>query len=169
MTTAYSVPYVVPPGIDSLEYPARSGNCYKPGDTVWVKQTDIACFLTDMQEQEKAKCFPAYCVDDKGYPTEGYRVLVEVPPEETLPVSVPFLEGCKPPAMVCFHQCGACIYVGYDAEPIMDPEDPAVANGGAPDPNPTCRKIANDDGCVETIFIHNASSVPNLVTLSFYC
>jgi hypothetical protein len=127
--------------------------------------------LINDYEDEGLKCFPEYCVGKDGAPTTGYRVPVTVPAGAIFEQPVAAIEGCRPPAMVCFHYCANCLYVGYDSPPIVDPEDPIAQAGGGADPNPTCRDLVDDKTgeCVEVLHIYNPSDVDVLVTLSYYC
>ena len=170
MVSAYAFEYVVQDSDGPLEYPAGSCKIYQPGESIWVSHTDKMCFFKLLLPEDAPDCcFPEYCVTDKGFTTKGYRVPVQVPAGATIPQPVAAIEGCAPPAMVCFHYCGPCLYVGYDAEPVIDPADPMAATGGGADPNPTCRDLIENGVCVETLYIHNPSAEDVLVTLSYYC
>lgn len=167
MGNPYDTAHVIEEGDGPLCY---NKVVYEEGQSVPLKFGEKLCFeQTQPSADNKPKGFPSYCVDAKGYPTDDYRVIVEVPAMSTSPVDVASIEGCAPPGMVCFHYCSACLYVGYDAEPVIDPKDPIAATGGAADPNPTCRKLIENGKCVEQLFIHNPTDAPVLVTLSYYC
>ena len=162
MANPFDIPYEVTAADAPLTYNRR---CYAEGEIVQVNQNDIGCFLDDaFPDPELGCCFPEYC-DTIEDPTSGYRVPVLVPAGGTIIQPVASIEGCKPPASVCFHYCGSCLYVGYDAAPVLDPADPVAATGGGADPNPTCRDL----DCIETLHIHNPSDADLLVTLSYYC
>ncbi len=168
MASPYDFLYTVQESDGVLEYPR--GVCHQVGDTIRVPFKDKMCFFEDvLPANEPACCFPEYCVGPDGVPTGGFRVPVLVPAGGTVAQPVASKEGCAPPAMVCFHYCGSCLYVSYDAPPVIDPEDPNAACGGGADPNPTCRDLIENGVCVETIHIHNPSAADVLVMLSYYC
>lgn len=147
-----------------LEYPAGSGKCYQAGDMVRVKTTDQSCFYELILPADAPdKCFPEYCVNE-GWPTRGYRNHYELAPGAVTVVAVPSIPGCAPPARVCFDAKG-CIFVGYDADPVLDATD-----GTGADCNPTCRDLIDKYGnCVTAIHIHNAEDAPIHLCLSYYC
>ena len=167
MANPYDVKYEVPVGDGPINY---AGNCYQDGEIISVKRSDFACFAEFINpDNSQMKCFPAYCIGDSGVSPKGFRVPVLVPAGATVEQAVSTIEGCAPPNMVCFHYCANCLYVGYDAEPVIDPSDPIAAAGGGADPNPTCRDLIEHGVCVETLFIHNPATTDVTVTLSYYC
>ena len=167
MANPYDIQYTIGAGEAPIKY---RGVCYTEGCTITVKRNEIGCFLDEIRPEPKPdNCFPAYCTCKDGFPVEGYRVPVIVPAGETVVTSVPVIEGCAPAAQVCFFHCGECLYVGYDAEPLIDPENAAAAAGGGADPNPTCRCLERDGQCIETLHIHNDGAEDVRVMLSYYC
>jgi len=166
MGNPYDVEFEVPEGSPRIEFPAYSCCYFYPGDIIRMSEAEFStCRKTLMPEPPKDCCFPAY-----GCPAEEeFRVPVLVGPGETFEQPVSLLEGCSPPRKVCFHYCAGCLYVGYDAPPVIDPTDPAAAAGEGADPNPDCRSLVTDDGCVETLHIHNPSDAAVIVTLMYFC
>ena len=171
MANPYYVDFVVPEDSAGIEYPANSCTFYKAGDIIKMPKADRAVCAKLVQEESDnlAKCFPAYCLSDDGFPTDGHRVPVLVAAGATVVQPVASIEGCRPPNMVCFHYCGSCLYVGYDADPVIDPNDPVAMAGGGADPNPTCRDLIENGVCIETLHIHNPSESDVTVMLSYYC
>ena len=167
MASPYDFKYEVQEADGPLKY---RGECYAVGDIINVKHTDKVCFFEDvLPAKDTPCCFPEYCVGKDGASTKQYNVPVLVPAGATVEEAVASIEGCKPPAMVCFHYCSPCLYVGYDAAPVTDPADPVAQSGGGADPNPTCRDLIEKGVCVETLHIFNPTAEDVIVTLSYYC
>ena len=173
MANPYDVQYVVTRAdVGGLEGGSLTwnGKCYAEGDTIAVDHLDILCFMGEIKpEAPLDNCFPEYCLTADGYPTKGYRVPVLVPANGVVEIhTVPSIDGCAAAGMVCFHYCSPCLYVGYDADPIIDPMDPDGQTGGGADPNPTCRDLIENGVAVETIHMSNPTDADVLVMLSYY-
>lgn len=160
----YDVPYVVGEHESPLTY---NRVCYYAGDTIYVKQNDIGCFLEDLPEAEPLDCcFPEYCVGPEGVPFAGHRVNFVVPAGGVAVLPIPVIEGCNPPGRVCFFFCSSCLWLGVDADPVVDAEDPVSLAGGGAFPNPICIDLT---GCEETLHLATDDATDVKGTLMFYC
>ena len=167
MGNPYDKLYTVPLDSPPIEFPAGSCKWHYPGDQIRMNAAEmsVCADLKGLPVGTPRDCFPVCRAGEGGYPTGGYRVPFNIPAGATDAVHiVPSLEGCAAPRMVCMDYCSACIYAGYDAAPLIDPEDPDAQAGGGGDPNPTCRVL----DCVETIHFANPGAEDVLVTLSYF-
>ena len=164
MANPYDIKYLVKAEEAPLTY---NGECYLADEVIRVKQNHIGCFMGQLPPEEPLDCcFPEYCVGPDGVPFSGYRVPFTIPAGEVAILPIPSIEGCNPPNKVRFFYCSGCVYLGIDADPLVDPEDPVAANGGGAYPNPTMIDLT---GCEETIHLSSGDASDVSGMLMFYC